>query len=96
MTYTIEDVRHLIPEALTPSQERGIEAYLNEGVIPEADPCLSCEPNLIRKYISRVQVAQRTGTWPPKKTVELVNELVPAAKPKPKPRAKKTDAADRD
>ena len=67
MTYTIEDVNHLIPEDLTGSQTAAIEAYLNTRVIPPADPCLSCEPNLIRQYIGRIQKAEREGNWPVKK-----------------------------
>lgn len=64
-TYTAEDVRHLIPETLTRKQAEGVEAYLNEGKVPPADPCSGCDPNVIRKYINRIQHAERAGTWPP-------------------------------
>lgn len=94
--YTFEDLQYLFPEVLTPAQESAVVLYANEGVIPPADPCLSCEPNLIRRYISRVQVAERDGTL---RKIKRKNE-VPAtvtkpdiAKPeeavKPKPTRKK-------
>jgi len=70
MSYTLEDVRYLIPEVLTASQKEAVESYLNEGKIPPADPCLSCEPNLIRKYIARIQKAERQGTWPPEGRID--------------------------
>ena len=60
-TRTFEEVAHLFPEALTPGQKEGITRYLNEGVVPPADPCLSCDPNLIRKYIARVQTEEKAG-----------------------------------
>lgn len=65
MKYTIGDVRHIITETVTESQATAIEAYLNEGTIPPADPCQGCEPNVIRKYIARIQQEERKGTWPP-------------------------------
>ena len=91
MAYTIEDLRDLIPEQLTPRQEAGVLAYVNDKVIPKADPCQNCEPNTIRKLISRVQTAERNGEWPPKQAeqkpktgkVELVNEFVPAQEDAP-------------
>lgn len=73
--YTIKDVGHIIPVEQTGTVIEAIEKYLNEGVIPPFDPCLSCEPNHVRKLISLIQTAERTGLWPPKKS---------AAKPKPK------------
>lgn len=79
---TLDNVRHIIPEAVTPSQESAINAYLAQGTIPSADPCISCEPNVIRKYISRLQKAERDGTLVEKKSVELKNEFVPAQEPK--------------
>lgn len=63
--YTIADAKTIIPQDLTPSQIQGVENYLNNGVIPPADPCGSCEPNFIRKLISTIQVAERNGLWPP-------------------------------
>lgn len=69
MKFTIGDVRHLITETLTESQAKAIEAYLNDGTIPKADPCMGCEPNLIRKYIARIQAAESRGEWPPARTV---------------------------
>lgn len=63
--YTIADAKTIIPQDLTPNQIQGVENYLNNGVIPPADPCGSCEPNFIRKLISTIQVAERNGLWPP-------------------------------
>lgn len=63
--YTIADAKTIIPQDLTPNQIQGVEAYLNYGIIPPADPCGSCEPNFIRKLISTIQVAERNGLWPP-------------------------------
>lgn len=77
--YTIADAKTIIPQDITPNQAQGVEAYLNEGIIPPADPCGSCDPNFIRKLISTIQVAERNGLWPP------AREEVQA---KPKPRAK--------
>lgn len=51
---TLEDIRHIIPEALTKAQEDGVNAYLKDGTIPPADPCQSCEPNVIRSLIARI------------------------------------------
>lgn len=65
--YTIEDVSHLIPVEQTRSTVVAIERYLNEGIVPPADPCLSCEPNHIRKLISLIQVGERHGLFPPKR-----------------------------
>lgn len=67
--YTIADVANIVPENLTPKQIEGVEAYLNEGIIPEPDPCLSCDPNFIRKLISLIQTAERTGMFPPKRII---------------------------
>lgn len=53
--YTIQDVIHLFPEALTSTQIQGIEDYLNNGTIPPSDPCVPCEPNVIRSYIARIK-----------------------------------------
>lgn len=61
--YTIDDVRHIIPEPLTGNQIKGVETYLNTGKIPPEDPCISCEPATIRKLISRIQVAVKNGEW---------------------------------
>lgn len=86
MTYTVDDVRYLIPEALTGGQARGIEAYLNEGVVPPADPCLSCEPNLVRRYINRIQKAEADGTWPPVGRIDgELNAPEPEAVAEPEP-----------
>lgn len=68
--YTIKDVSTIVPENLTSSQVEAIELYLNEGVIPEADPCMSCEPNYIRKLISLIQVGERNGLFPPQRAAE--------------------------
>lgn len=65
--YTIKDVANIVPQDLTPGQIAGVEAYLNEGVIPPVDPCRECEPNFIRKLISLIQVAERNGYFPPKR-----------------------------
>lgn len=67
--YTINDVAHIIPVEQTKKVREAIELYLNEGVIPEADPCISCEPNHIRKLISLIQIAERNGLFPPKRVV---------------------------
>ena len=75
--YTIADAKFIIPQDLTPNQIHGVENYLNNGVIPPADPCGSCDPNFIRKLISTIQVAERNGMWPPAR-----------AEVKAKPRAK--------
>lgn len=80
--YTIHDVGHIIPVEQTATVIKDIEAYLNTGVIPPFDPCLSCEPNHTRKLISLIQTAERTGLWPAKKA---------AAKPKPKANEPKAD-----
>lgn len=65
--YTIHDLKGIIPAEQTPTTREAIEKYINEGVIPPYDPCLSCEPNHIRKLISVIQVAERNGLWPPKR-----------------------------
>lgn len=65
--YTIEDVAHIIDPVQTGSVIAGVEAYLNDGTIPEFDPCFSCEPNHIRKLIAQIQAAETQGLWPPKK-----------------------------
>ena len=63
--YTEEDVTSYFDTPLTPSQVAGVLTYLNEGKIPPADPCLSCEPNYIRKLISAVQAEERkNGVFP--------------------------------
>ena len=81
-TYTVDDVRHLIPETLTAKQASGIEAYLNEGAVPPADPCTSCDPNVIRKYINRIQKAEAAGTWPPAGRIDgVLNEIQRAESP---------------
>lgn len=86
--YTIADAKFIIPQDLTPNQIQGVENYLNNGVIPPADPCGSCDPNFIRKLISTIQVAERNGLWPPAR--EEVK-----AKPKPRAKAKaKTEEVD--
>lgn len=77
--YTIADAKTIIPQDLTPNQIQGVEAYLNDGIIPPADPCGSCDPNFIRKLISTIQVAERNGLWPPARE---------EVKAKPKTRAK--------
>lgn len=65
--YTIEDVGHIIPVEQTKTVKEAIERYLNEGIVPPADPCMSCEPNHVRKLISLIQVAERNGLLPPKR-----------------------------
>lgn len=80
--YTFEDLAHLFPEPLTERQEAALLDYANNGTIPAADPCVSCEPNLIRKYINRIQRAEESGEFPARR-VELKNELVPAPKDAP-------------
>lgn len=67
--YTIEDVSNIIPVEQSATTTAAIEAYLNEGVIPPYDPCTSCEPNHIRKLISLIQTAERTGLFPPKRVI---------------------------
>ena len=63
--YTEEDVKSYFHQPLTPTQVAGVLAYLNEGKIPAADPCLSCEPNLVRRLIGEVQRERRvTGDFP--------------------------------
>lgn len=63
--YTTEDVTSYFDTPLTPSQVAGVLTYLNEGKVPPADPCLSCEPNYIRKLISAVQAEERkNGSFP--------------------------------
>lgn len=66
--YTIADVGHIIPVEQTATTIEAVEAYLNKGTIPDFDPCLSCEPNHVRKLISLIQVAERNGLWPPKRS----------------------------
>lgn len=68
--YTIEDVAHIIPVAQTATTIEAVEEYLNNGTIPAFDPCLSCEPNHVRKLISLIQVAERNGLWPPSRSEE--------------------------
>lgn len=65
--YTIHDLKGIIPAEQTATTREAIEKYINEGVIPPYDPCLSCEPNHIRKLISVIQVAERNGLFPPKR-----------------------------
>lgn len=77
MTYTINDVAHIIDPHQTASVVSAIEDYLNKGTIPAFDPCLSCEPNYTRQLIAQIQQAEGRGEWPIKKT---------AAKAKPKPK----------
>lgn len=79
-TYTINDVAHIIPVDQTPTATAAIENYINNGVVPPYDPCLSCEPNHIRKLISLIQVAERNGLWPPKR--ETVKKPATTRKPK--------------
>lgn len=63
--YTSEDVTSYFSQPLTPNQINGVLAYLNEGKVPPADPCLSCEPNTIRKLIGKVQRVERErGVFP--------------------------------
>lgn len=81
--YTINDVSHIIPVDQTATTITAVEKYLNEGVIPPLDPCITCEPNHIRKLISLIQVAERNGLWPPART-EVKTEPKPRAKAKPK------------
>ncbi len=85
--YTIADAKTIIPQDLTPNQIHGVEAYLNEGIIPPADPCGSCDPAFIRKLISTIQVAERNGLWPPAR--EEVQ-----AKPRAKANTKEVKEAD--
>lgn len=85
--YTTEDVTSYFDTPLTPSQVAGVLTYLNEGKVPPADPCLSCEPNYIRKLISAVQAEERkNGAFPrvqTTKVLELKNEFVPASEDRP-------------
>lgn len=67
MSYTINDVAHIIDTHQTAAVIEAIEDYLNKGTIPPFDPCLSCEPNYIRQLIAKIQTAEATGEWPPKK-----------------------------
>ena len=62
--YTIEDVAHLIPVEQTETVKVAVERYLNEGVIPPEDGCLSCEPAHARKLISTIEVGKRHGLFP--------------------------------
>ena len=73
--YTIEDVKHIVPVEQTQAVIEAVEKYLNTGEIPPYDPCVSCEPAHARKLVSLIQVAERNGLWPPKRT---------ETKPKPK------------
>lgn len=66
MTYTMKDLEGIVDGPLTASQEAGVLAYVNEGIIPPFDPCVTCEPNYIRSLIALVQIAEMNGTWPPK------------------------------
>lgn len=68
--YTIKDVANIVPENLTPKQTQAIEDYLNNGTVPEPDPCISCDANFIRRLISLIQTAERTGMLPPKREEE--------------------------
>lgn len=68
MTYTINDVAHIIDPHQTASVVSAIEDYLNKGTIPAFDPCLSCEPNYTRQLIAQIQQAEGRGEWPVKKT----------------------------
>ena len=83
--YTIADAKSIIPQDLTSNQIQGVENYLNNGVIPPADPCDSCDPNFIRKLISTIQVAERNGLWPPARE---------EAQPKPRAKAKSKEVSD--
>lgn len=87
--YTIADAKTIIPQDLTPNQIQGVEAYLNDGIIPPADPCGSCDPAFIRKLISTIQVAERNGLWPPHR--EEVQD-----KPKPRAKAKTKEVTESD
>lgn len=73
--YTIEDVGHIIPVEQTKTVKEAIERYLNEGTVPPADPCMSCEPNHIRKLISLIQVAERNGLFPPKREEQETKDV---------------------
>lgn len=70
--YTINDVSHIIPVDQTASTIAAVEKYLNEGVIPPSDPCITCEPNHIRKLISLIQIAERNGLFPPKREERVI------------------------
>lgn len=97
--YTIKDLEGIIPTELPHSQVELIEKFLNTGVIPPEDPCLSCEPSIVRKYISVIQSAQKSGLFPPKReapTVVVVDEaegvaedIIKEVESKPKPAARK-------
>lgn len=78
--YTIADVANIIPVEQTASTVEAIEDYLNNGTIPEFDPCLSCEPNHVRKLISLIQTAERTGLFPPKKVASKDKDELDAIK----------------
>lgn len=68
--YTINDVAGIIDIDQTPSVIAAVEDYLNNGTIPPYDPCMSCEPQHIRKLIGSIQAAQKAGVWPPKKVTQ--------------------------
>lgn len=97
--YTQEDVTSFFDKPLTPGQIDGVLTYLNRGIIPPADPCLSCEPNTVRKLISAVQKEERLkGSFPRAQAdaqegrIELHDEFVPESDDeteKPKPRTRK-------
>lgn len=92
--YTINDVAEIIPVEQTANVVAAIEDYLNNGVIPPPDPCMSCEPNHIRKLISTIQVAERHGLFPPKKVAapEVVHST--RAKKKAKEHTSNYEAGD--
>lgn len=106
MTYTINDVRHIIPSNLPASTINAVEKYLNTGVIPPADPCQSCEPNHVRKLISLIQVAEKNGLFPPKReakplvldesTPDTAGEPVDSGEAEEKPKARKRKAKTED
>lgn len=73
--YTINDVSHIIPVDQTATTIEAIEKYLNEGVIPPFDPCITCEPNHIRKLISLIQIAERNGLFPPKREEQKTKDV---------------------
>ncbi len=94
-TYTFEDIQYLFHEPLTPNQQASLVNYVNTGEVPPADPCQSCEPNVIRRYIGRIQKAQRDGTFPKANRLKLEHEFVPAVVSVEDPTPKVTEGRSR-
>lgn len=79
MTYTIDDVKHLITDPLTSKQTKGVEDYLNHGIIPAYDGCSTCDSAYIRGLIATIQTAKKQGRLPaPKEEVVEQPDNTPA------------------